>query len=447
MIRRHLAVALLVPLFTLGTACGGSSGGAPGGDTPGGGTGGTTPPPGTVASNLSTGSGKLQAALSSNSTDDFLASANAYGAAATLIATDTSASQASKDQANFFGAAARLALLANPYSSTASAGALNSFGDMLDAFGLGGTQAQRGRIDKLQVLDCNVQGCVLKTFPPGCPRSRDVQAFLLNKLGQALEGAAAMLGKVSSGFQLQQSFRGMVVKFDQTDALFLKGVAEAMLAQVRFQKAYDLDFDMAALQATITAQRRSGTVTYRVPDFLNANPNFLKLADAASLASGKAALLEAIHSLQAAVTSLRAETGDQSHDFIKLVDTQCNYYPSQYSCTNVYNAPQQLADVDYWLAQAESVVSASGPMTLTMRTPDTADDVTINPSKFFAGIDMRSKLPNTWSAGGLGNSPGFFPDPSFGGVLVTPLPVNRDLDGDGSPDWLMGVLHGFRYRF
>jgi hypothetical protein len=181
-----------------------------------------------------------------------------------------------------------------------------------------------------------------------------------------------------------------------------------------------------------------------VPDFLRDNPSFMKLNNGSSLSLTKAALLASIGSFKAALTSLRAETGDQSHDFIKLASTRCSYVYPNYNCATVYNTPQQLADLESSLAKAESVVGASAPVTLATGTPGAADDVTVNPPKFFAGIDLRSMLPTTWNAGASGTLPGLFPDPTFGGVLVGPLaPVNRDANGDGSPDWV-GSLRGSR---
>ena len=117
--------------------------------------------------------------------------ASSITATASAASVDPTATQAQKDEASFFGAAALLAVVADPSSSTAAAGTLETFGSLLDAYGLGGSALDRAHLDTIRFVDCTASGCTLKTFPPNSPNSRDVQAFLLLKAGGALQGVAA----------------------------------------------------------------------------------------------------------------------------------------------------------------------------------------------------------------------------------------------------------------
>jgi hypothetical protein len=423
---RRMNALFLVPLV-LAVSCGGSNGASNGDPTP--------TPTVPVSDSLATGDAKLQAGLTSLATADLLAAANAYAAAAAASVSDTSATQAQKDRANFFGGAALLAVVANPSTNTASERALtavvtlNTFGDVLTAYGLGGTATDRANLNTIKFVDCTSANiCKLKTFPANSPSSRDIQAFLLNKLGGALSGVVAALDKVSPTFQASITFRTTTVDFDHTDALAVKAFAQALLGAVQLQAAYDLGIDVDALQAAT----QPGAPAFGPSAFLAANPTLLTLPEPALLGSAKASFLAAITSGKAAVASLRAETGSQVNDFVKISTSQCTYSgpPSYtYTCTTTYNPAAELDQFVAVLDQAAADIGATGPVTV--------GKVLMDPTKFWAGIDLRSKLPSTWNAGPGGNLPGFFPDPTFGGIFVTAPPqVNEDLNHDGSPDWL-----------
>jgi len=422
------SVLVLVPLVFLAISCGGSSG-----DTtadPGGGTTPTIP----VSQSLATGDAKLQTGITTLSTDDLLAAANAYRAAATASATDGTATQAQKDQASFFGGAALLALVANPASNSASAGTLNTFGDILDAFGVGGTAGERAHLDTIRFVDCAAGTCRLKTFPANSPNSRDIQAFLLSKMGTALGGVIEALGQVSPNFQYRLTFRNTFVEFDHTDALAMKAFAQALLGAVQVQAAYDFGVDVDALQAST----QPGAPAFSASSFLAANPTLLTLTSAPSLAAARSSFLASIASARDAVASLRAETGAQANDFVKVSTYSCTYAPGQaYTCGTTYNATADLDEFVAGLDEVARVLGATGPVDV--------NGVQVDPTKFFAGVNLREKLPSTWNAGPGGNLPGYFPDPTFGGVFVTAPPqVNADANGDGSPDWLGNIGGSFR---
>jgi hypothetical protein len=426
---RRVNFLLLAPMLFLAVSCGSSSSDPT-----------TNPgqPAVPVGDSLAAGDTKLQTGLTSLATADLLAAANAYASAAAASTTDAAATTAQKDRANFFGSAALLAILANPGANTATARALtsvatlNTFGDILTAYGLGGTAADRANLATIKFVDCaptNV--CKLKTFPANSPSSRDIQAFLLNKLGGALAGVVASLEKVSSTFQASVTFRNATVDFDYTDVLAVKAFAQALLGAVQLQAAYDFGFDVAALQAST----QPGAPLFSANAFLAANPTLLTLTDAPSLAAAKGSFLSAIASAKAAVASLRAETGSQANDFIKISQSQCTYAGAPtytVTCTTTYNPAAQLDQFVAGLDQVASVIGATGPVSV--------NGVLVDPTRFFSGVDLRAMLPRTWNAGASGNLPGKFPDDTFGGIFVNGVPqVNADANLDGSPDWLRNL--------
>lgn len=429
--RRALSLALVVTSLACKGAGGGSSS-TPPDDTP--------PPSGTVSTRLSSGTAALRKALGSQSTDDWLAAVNEFAAAEQLAATDTTATPADKDRARFFGGLSRVAVLLQPYSDGASDG-LNDLGDLLDAFGVLNARSDRTVLDAKKLLVCTnqVQGgyvvgqtCKLVPFAATSPRSGELQAFLASKVSAGLKDAIAILDGVSSGFGATIQDGTRTIEFDATDALFVKAAAQAALALVELQRGYDLDVDVDALRAKL-----EGSTPYGFGDFLSEYPTFLRLIQASSVAQSRTDAAAAVHTLQAAVQSLKAETDAQGDDFIKFVDEVCSYDPTThvYACTPAYNSGAQIAEFESNLATVEGLVTAAGQVTLDQGTASTADDVVVDPSKFFAGVDLRSLLPTSWTAGLNADRPGPFPDPTFAGVLVhSPTDPNADVDGDGSPD-------------
>lgn len=410
---------------------------------------------GAVADHLSKGKAALELALGTHSTDAFLEAANEFSAAVAVIPADAAATTADKDAARFFGAFARVAVLADPYSDFVPDNGLNDLGDLLDGFGLGGTTAQRSNADTLDYQTCTQtcsgtapyvycwDTCELNTLSPTSPTSAQVQAFLFTKLSAGLDEAATLLEDVTSGFATTILDGGRTVELDYADVQFVKGLARAMMAEAYVQQAYDLDVDLDALAAK--------TGQYTEGDFLAEHPGFLRLKDAAVLPQAKAYAHAAVTSWQAAFTSLRAETDGQGDDLIRLSSESCTWDPVTHvsTCTTTYNPEAQLADFEKGLADAKGFLEASGDHTFDMGTPaDPADDVVVNPGTFFAGIDLRAKIPASFTAGLYGDRPSLFPDPAFGGLVVTlPIDLNADLDGDGSPDFLDGYSQFFADYF
>ncbi len=405
--------------------------------------------PNATSDSLARGTAALEAALTTQATDDFLEAANQFSAAAALVARGAPSTQAQRDQARFFGALARIALLADPYSDLTPNG-LGDLGDVLDAFGMPTARAARATLGEALFLECTDvyapgpnggsyyagQDCQLRPLSPDSPGSGALQGFLADRVAAELRAAVALLEDVSDAFVFQLRDGTRVVELDKTDALFLKGVAQAMLATIDLQGAYDLDVDLVRLRADADAGG------YTVQRFWEDAPLFLTLRDAVRLPQARDDATDGIRSLQAAVQHLAAETDDQSDDLVVLSDHACWYDGYTYSCTTTYNPQQRIAELEDALGQALAIATASGPYTLDMNTPDTSDDVVVDPDRFFAGVNLRALVPAPFTAGAWGDRPSLFPDTTFGGVLVSsPTDPNADLDGDGSPDLFGGYTY------
>lgn len=410
------------------------------------------PVTGTVAERLAAGMTALEQGLATQGTDALLLAANELAAAASLVGWDKAASQADLDRARAFGGLARLALLAQPYSDQAPGDGLHDLGDLLDAFGMGGTTFQRSHLDTIEFMHCTTmqpspyysyEQCELRTLPANSPRSGDLQAFLAGELRTALTGAVALLDAVTPGLQATVHASGRTVEVDHADVLLASALAHAALAQIDIQQAYDLDVDLDELQANLKVE------TYRPTDFLAEYPSFLKLESAATLPTAREHALAGIRAARKALDALQAETDDQADDLIRLSSQVCTYGPAPwdpnlfaYTCQPVFNSAEQIAEARAALDDAEAFLAA-GSYAFGRDTPETEDDFTVAPGRFFEGLDLRALIPASFTKGVDGDRPGLFPDPTFGGLLVaSPYDLNADLDADGSPD-LFGYTQFF----
>ena len=369
-----------------------------------------------------------------------------FNAAAAL--TDSITDVALKDKVLFFGAFAKVLQVAKPMSD-GTANGLNNFGDVLDAFGLAGAPAttDRSNLNTLSVDVCKTmtggtapytytwQECDLAPLNATSPTSGDLQAMLYNKVGAGLTDAVAMLGQVSSNFSATVTDGGVAVEFDATDAKFIAALANGMLAQINLVQAYDLNVDIDA---------ETNRTTEQTPEqFLAANPNLGKLKDAVRIADVKTYANAAITALESAIAALKAETDDQANDFVKFDNTNCYWTNNSYVCEpTTYN---DTTEFEAALAEAKKTINATNYNVMDNGPDEIAgnsDDVVaakVDISKFFAGVDLRSKLPSTFNNGASGDMPGLLPDPTFGGVLIqidgqAPANLNTDEDNDGSPD-------------
>jgi hypothetical protein len=219
------------------------------------------------------------------STDMFLAAVDNFLAAKALIGIDTTATDAEIEQARFFGAIASLAKLADPYSDMTDNGLAN-FGDFLDAFGI--DTSPRQTFGVIHIEDCvevpvywgdttpayYEEECTLVTLDPDSPSGAEVMQTLRINMINRLQKAADDLNQVSAAFKHTHLVSGDVsgTEFDYADALLIKGIAKAMIAQINVLLAYDLDLDIAKELSQDDAAESADASGNSLDAFLTGNP-------------------------------------------------------------------------------------------------------------------------------------------------------------------------------
>ncbi len=334
--------------------------------------------------------------------DELLAAAHSFQAAKHLIGTDVAADQADLDEARFFGSLAELVLLAKPYSDFTANG-LNNLGDILDAFGIDPDRDTRGDLENLPT--CNLPAPI-----PATPDSGEFQQALATMLLGRLQTLADDLDLVSSAFEKTQAG----IEYDYSDALFIKGLAQAMYGQINLLMAYNLDFDL---------NDTSGDDSLTAEEFLAEYTEVGSLAAdyAIFLAVAKTHLSRAADSLLAAMSAVEAESDTGVAQYNDLI----TFYAD--------NPDDMAADIlDVKAALGDFKASLSSAVTFN---EGTECELTLNLSRIFTGIDLRELTPDF-----VDDVPSMFPDPTMGGIIVDEdqLDINADEDHDGRPDLLCG---------
>lgn len=396
----------------LAVACGGGKGG------------GTQNQDGVVARELALGKAALEDALVTQSAETYLSAATHFSSAAGALETDHQATEAMQDEARFFGGLARIALVMRPFTDGQSDG-LRDAGDVLDALGLGTTAAQWSHLDTQAPPFSDGAPAELAADSPD---SGTLQQFASSRVAASLREAVSLLEAVRPGFAAEIGNGGSPVELDSTDALFARAAAQGLLAFLELQSAYDLGgVDVDALQDGI------GESSVELGTFLDEHPQLLRLAQAAALPSARTDALASIDGLQAALARLRAETDGQENDLVRVAEEQCEWDgQDEYICERVYNPAEEIAEFEEGLAEIEAALGSTAAAPYVFK-----DDTAIDASKLFTlpGIDLRSKLPRTFTAGVSGDRPGPFADPSFDLFFVRPpKALATDADEDGSPD-------------
>ncbi|MEA2079430.1 MAG: hypothetical protein U9P00_06150, partial [Pseudomonadota bacterium] len=198
------------------------------------------------------------------------------------------------------------------------------------------------------------------------------------------------------------------LEVDKGDALFFAGLFNSMLAEMAIQSAYNLDGD---IDSPFNVESNNDPLSNNgndpsIESFLNANQDFLKLADRDKLAEAKASVSAALGDMDSAIDSILAETDDQIDDMITI------------------DATVNTAEIKTWISETQA--SINGDSTNIGR-------VALNLKVFFDnGVDIRSKLP----AFSGNNASSVFSDPTAGGVIddTVSLDLNEDSNADGIPD-------------
>ncbi|MBI5745828.1 MAG: hypothetical protein HZA13_02365 [Nitrospirae bacterium] len=304
------------------------------------------------------------------------------------------------DTARFFYALTRVAALGFDLTSDGNSNDLNRAADIFDRFGC----SSAGRDPFLWTATCP------DTLPGGTPTTGELLTFLQDVVLPELEGATSNLDGVSSSFNKvwTEPISSTTVESDYGDVLFARASLKALRAEILILLSYnlDIDIDAQANDTTSTAEQR-----------LANNPNFFKPTASASayLPQGRALLQGMVDDLIAAANAIQTETDSQTDDLITLEDmTQADITQGKADLTTFKDA----------LSTATTVDDNETPS-------DTNDDVVINGDPFFSTVlDLRAMFPPF-----TGDNPtGFFPDPTFGGVLVQPTNLNDDLNNNSVAD-------------
>lgn len=305
------------------------------------------------------------------------------------------------DTARFFYAVTRLAGV-NPYSDGNSTGTLNSIGDILDRMGI--NNSDRNSYNYI-ISESKITSPIPQPLPDNYPTGNEMQIFLYNVIRPELEGALANLNGVQNEFEKQWAnpIDSKYYKSDYADVLLLKAAIKGALAGIYIQYTYNLDVDIDL--------EFNKYKTNTVQSFLGDNGNFLKLltGDYSTLQStAKTYLSEAADHLTAAINKIQTRnTADYLVNLKEMTSDEFN-------------------DTKTKLAAAKSSLSGS-----SIIGDYNGTDVAINLLPFFGGLDLRNLLPPV-----TGNTAGFFPDATMGGIIVEGFLPNEDLNSNGIPDIL-----------
>ena len=333
--------------------------------------------------------------------NDIVGARDIFKDAVSLAGSETSQEP---DTARFFYALTRMAALGFPLVSDENPHDLNTVTDFLDLLG-----CHQPGSDPLSVeVSCPTP------LPATSPTGGEVQDFLQNVARSELVGAVANLTIVSSSFQRgwTQPFTGKTVESDFGDVLFFRAVGKGLLGFIAAQMAYDLEVNIATAVNNQT-----------VETFLDNNPTFPPLVDRTPLPTARDFLRDALDDLLAAITTIAAETDDQSDDFITL---------QSMTAEKIEKAKIDVADLKNALDGPTPVSSTLLGLSDSQETVN--NDFTLDVRPFFAGIDLRQ--PNLLPPFVGNELAGLFPDPTFRGIIGPEIDLNEDLDGDGVPDIL-----------
>jgi hypothetical protein len=301
------------------------------------------------------------------------------------------------DTARFMLALTRVAALGFDTLSDGNTQDMDRLGDLLDLFGV---EDGPGRANwELMVTP--------DTLNDNSPTGNEVRDFFYNVVKPELQAAVANLDAVSSSFEstLTDSFdQNSLLEVDKGDALFFAGLFNSMLAEMAIQRAYNLDGDID--NPFNNEANNDPALDPSIESFLNANQDFLKLADATKLAEAKASVSAALGDMDGAIDSILAETDDQTDDMITI------------------DATVNTVEIKTWISETQASINGDSP---------NIGQVALNLQLFFDnGVDIRNQLP-TFSGN---NASSNFIDPTAGGVIddTVAIDLNEDSNADGIPD-------------
>lgn len=352
--------------------------------------------------------------------DGWIGGAKTYfGTAYQQVNSSDASSQA--DTARFFLALTRVAAFAMDTLSDGNPSDLNYVGDILDLAGIPNDTKRAS----WQLIVAPTQ------LAASSPKGNELRDFLYQVFKPELQAAIANLNEVSPGFNItwNQPAPGEeddTIENDYGDVLFLRGLCKAVLAAIAIQNSYNLDADIATAANPNLDDNPANDTT--IKGFLSNHPIFLSLIQNATLAEAKSALAGALDDFSMAIDVINTETDAQGDDVVTLDSLTIR------DQNTLAEAKGYLANAKQSLALATTIVDYNQTV-----EPD-KEDITLNLQKFFdIGVDFRKPAPGLLPPFEANRVNGLFPDPTFGGVVLSP-DLNKDEDGDGVPDILPSGL-------
>ncbi len=434
------------------------------------------------------GRAALEAFNASALNADVVLAASHFQEAKTAVADSDNTAVA--DSARFLYALTRVAKVVFETQTDGDPSNLNNFSDFLDRLGVATDYDKRATYNSIALPEVCVQAeddmgtplfemddttaimdCKLEQLPSDAPTSGDMLGFVESSMGGsqgALADAISALNLISpeymdiwtesstdSGIAIEKN-----TEVDYSDVLFVRGVAKGLQAQINMLLAYDLDVNLAEVDAATRAgdvavdsciaecdagdqecEDGCWELEYDPSSLLDSAPTLLEIQAADKLVLAKGQLDGGLVDIRAAIVAIQGEADEQADDFVTFYDEDCYWNGFGEVCEPVNMAQEiieTLADID----EALALVNADGPIEIVtddMGTADEGDDETlvVDPSAFFGGlVDFRALLPFDEDGDFT-----LFPDTTLGGIFATdtdPLELNTDLDEDGVPDLIDG---------
>lgn len=325
------------------------------------------------------------------------------------------------DTARFFYGLLQVMALAfdgGPDAATARAAAagyggdLLNLGDLLDAFGY--PVGPVGEIEDSRAPENLDVGLCPLPLPNDAPSGAQVQTFLDSVVMTDLQAALDSLDGVSATFNTPWTdpYSGAAVESDYGDVLVVRAAVKSAIGMIMILNAQNLDVDIDI---------EVNDIGNTIEAFLDDNPDFFTPMTGGSelMLAARNTLLDAAGDMISAMEFIAGETDAQADDWINMSNTD----PEEVNLTR-----DRIAGIGDALRDGATYI-------IDNDTPeDLSDDFELDPNQFFSGLDFRSFAPAY-----VGDKPQTFPDPTFGGILLTfkgsePSVLNEDRDGGGTSD-------------
>ncbi len=241
-----------------------------------------------------------------------------------------------------------------------------------------------------------------RELPANAPTGVEIQGYLNDIAKLELISGISALDQISSTYSSTwTNFEsGLTVENDYGDVLAFKAYFSSATASILLGYDYDMNID-------IGAEASSNNTTEQT---IAAHPNILNLRSSADLLSARDYLDSGMTSAIDAIDFMLAEVDPQSDDFINLGNTADPLVMD--------SILKQRSDYGSFRTSLTGPSAIKDDFGATLGTLDL--------TAFFAGRDLHGYIPTY-----IVNTPGNFPDPTFGGTWTGWSP---GADGDPNQD-------------